>query len=191
MKKQIGLFDTLDNALAWLRTDDQAAQVCAVELGRRGGIASGKVRKAKAVAEGAKLERELFGGKPAFKKTVYHGSRSKHLERFEIRRNNHGKTWGRGVYFTPDQREASGYAKDKKTGARGRVYEVEIELFNPFNPTKAIAAYQRKGMKFNEAVNQAIKDGLQADHDGIIFDGDRYNAPQYVVFDPEQTRILK
>lgn len=98
------------------------------------------------------------------------------------------------VFFTPDQRAAAGYAwPPKQPGVKqkpGTVLAAHISIQNPLNITKDIKKGQKAGLSFGEAKKKAIEK-LTGSNDGIIFEGNSYNVPEYVVFSKKQIRPVK
>jgi phage-related protein (TIGR01555 family) len=126
-------------------------------------------------------------GKPLI---VYHGSTSRDVEAFDPTRvTARGRGDEAGVYFTPDSRVASYYAR-ASDGQRGKVYAAYLRLENPLDTTKAIASFQKKGMSFGDAKREALKALDRSVHDGIIFRGDKVNTAEYVAFNSTQIKAV-
>ena len=108
---------------------------------------------------------------------VYHGTHAK----FSTFRVGSG-----GIYFTSDPRAAANFM-----GRGGVVVVVAayLSIQNPLDITDAIDKYRRKKISFGVA-KQLAMEGLTAEHDGVIFGGNRMNADEYVVFYPEQIKSV-
>lgn len=100
----------------------------------------------------------------------------------------------KGIYFSGDERSAWGYANiaGKRPGAgRKRVITANLEMKNPLNITNSIKRGQKKGLSFGDAKRAAMKE-LTPEHDGVVFNGNSMNPPEYVVFHHSQIhRIVK
>jgi hypothetical protein len=123
---------------------------------------------------------------------VYHGSTAKGIRVFDTtrvtKRTSSGDT--PGTYFTTDQMAASGYTRNRnaeKDTPRGEVVAAHLRIENPLNTTAAIKKYRKQGMTFGDAKRKALE-ALSPEHDGIMFDGDGVNPPEYVVFKPNQIK---
>ena len=128
-------------------------------------------------------------GKPL---TVYHGSVSRDVDAESLDptkdpvRPRPGQLTG--VYFTSDPHAASGYTRVPGAGIKtppGRVISAHLKMKNPLNITKSIKEGRKKGLSFGDAKRNALK-AVTPGHDGVIFEGDSYNADEYLVFRKEQ-----
>jgi hypothetical protein len=125
---------------------------------------------------------------------VYHGSIERGVEVFDTARVTDRAPKGDlpGTYFTNDKQYASGYTR--KQGAsirdpRGEIVEAYIRITNPLNTTAAIKKYKKQGMSFGDAKRKALE-ALTPENDGVIFDGDKINPAEYIVFSPEQIKSV-
>jgi hypothetical protein len=130
-------------------------------------------------------------GKPL---RVFHGSVKKGIEVFDTTRVTERSAKGDlpGTYFTSDKQYAAGFTR--KQGAlirepRGEIVEAYIRINNPLNTTAAIKKYKKQGMSFGDAKRKALE-ALTPENDGVIFDGDAINPPEYIVFNPEQIKSV-
>ena len=137
-------------------------------------------------------------GKPL---VVYHGSISKGVTVFDTTRvtTRNAKGDVAGTYFTNSPESAYNYTRDlgaslsltgPKAGIkvqRGDVTQAYLKIENPLNTTAAIKKYRKQGLSFGDAKRKAVE-ALTPEHDGIIFDGDKLNPPEYVVFNPNQIK---
>jgi len=128
-------------------------------------------------------------GKPL---VVYHGSLSKGVTVFDTSRVTTRSAKGdlAGTYFTGNPEAAYGYTQlfGAKAGTpRGEVTQAYLKIENPLNTTAAIKKYRKQGMSFGDAKRKALE-ALTPEHDGIIFDGDKLNPSEYVVFNPNQIK---
>jgi hypothetical protein len=132
-------------------------------------------------------------GKTGEPLVLYHGSVSREVtaETLDPTQPHVRPTSGPpGIYLTPDARAAAGYMRPRGAGIKtppGKLIAAHAEIKNPLNITKDIKAGQKKGMTFSEA-KQAALAKLTKEHDGVIFEGNAYNAPEYVVFSNKQLR---
>jgi hypothetical protein len=154
-------------------------------------------------------EKKDVTGSPAFKKwfgeskvvdksgrplIVYHGTASGQLE--ELHPNAPlikatGNKDMEGIYFTGDPNAAHNYAAMAARQGRGAsraVLGVYLKIEHPLDTTKAIKAFQKKGMTFGEAKREALKSFDPKKHDGVIFGGDSYNPPEYIVLKSNQVK---
>jgi len=123
---------------------------------------------------------------------VYHGSTAKGVTVFDTTRVTKRTTKGDlpGTYFTSDKAAASNFTREfgAKAGApRGDITAAYLRIENPLNITSAIKKYQKQGMTFGDAKRKALE-ALTPENDGVIFDGDKYNHSEYIVFKPEQIK---
>lgn len=124
---------------------------------------------------------------------AYHGSTAKGVTVFDTTRitNRSAKGDLAGTYFTDNPVDAGKYTRPfgrtKISDPRGEVVAAYLKIENPLNTTKLIKKYQKQGMTFGDAKRKALE-SLTPEHDGIIFDGDRFNHPEYVVFSPTQIK---
>ena len=128
-------------------------------------------------------------GKPL---VVYHGSLSKGVTVFDTSRVTTRNPKGdlAGTYFTSNPQTAYGYTREFGVPAktpRGDVTAVYLKIENPLNTTAAIKKYRKQGLSFGDAKRKALE-ALTPEHDGVIFDGDKANASEYVVFKPTQIK---
>jgi hypothetical protein len=123
---------------------------------------------------------------------VYHGSLSKGVTVFDTSRVTTRNPKGdlAGTYFTSNPQTAYGYTREFGVPAktpRGDVTAVYLKIENPLNTTAAIKKYRKQGLSFGDAKRKALE-ALTPEHDGVIFDGDKANASEYVVFKPTQIK---
>jgi len=137
-------------------------------------------------------------GKPL---VVYHGSVARGVTVFDTTRVTTRSAKGdlAGTYFTSSPEAAYGYTRDfgaslpltgSKAGTkapRGDVTQAYLKIENPLNTTAAIKKYRKQGLSFGDAKRKALE-ALTPEHDGVIFDGDKLNPPEYVVFKPTQIK---
>lgn len=130
----------------------------------------------------------------------YHGT-SAAFDEFDlaadpVNRFNHvtGLTDIEGIFFTGDPRTAYSYAAmaKRKTGGQGRlrVIKAQLDMQNPFDITKAIKRGERKGLSFGDAKRAALDALDRSIYDGVIFQGNGTNPPEYIVFSPRQVTLL-
>lgn len=124
---------------------------------------------------------------------VYHGSTSKDVEVFDTSLvTTRGAGDQAGTYFTPDPMTAGNYtrppigSKDRK--ARGKVYAAYLRIERPLDTTEDIKRLRKTGLSFGDAKREALKKLDRENHDGIVFRGDDFNPPEYVVFSSEQIK---
>ena len=117
---------------------------------------------------------------------VYHGSVSEdRINVFDTKiAPVRPRTGADGTYFTSDQRTAGSYR-----GRKGTMYAVYLNIENPLNITEDIKKYRKSGLTFGEAKRKALEK-LNDTHDGVIFDGDRYNSDEYTVFNSNQIKNI-
>jgi hypothetical protein len=128
-------------------------------------------------------------GKPL---RVYHGSVNKGVYIFDTTKVTERTPKGDypGTYFTDKPENASGFTRPsgaKGFVPRGDITEAYLSLQNPLNTTALIKKYQKQGMSFGEAKRKALTE-ITPEHDGIVFDGNSMNPPEYVAFKAEQIK---
>lgn len=100
----------------------------------------------------------------------------------------------KGIYFSGDQMSASNYASRRARtlggGVRQQVISAQLTMTNPLDITKAIKNGQRRGLSFGDAKRAALSK-LTPQHDGVIFQGNSVNPPEYIVFNSGQAKRLK
>ena len=113
---------------------------------------------------------------------VFHGSTSKvRFNQFDKSIPHRPRTQPEGgIFFTTNGMDAYNYKKG------GHIVSVYLKMLNPLNTTKLIKKYQKQGMTFGEAKREALVDVGQ--YDSVIFDGDKINSDEYVVFDNSQIK---
>lgn len=123
---------------------------------------------------------------------VYHGT-AEDFEAFEASAPEvfGGRRDFKGVYFTPDREMAHSFGRRKAGSLQGRrIVSAYLKIERPLNITKPIADFQAEGMTFGDAKRKAIESFDPQKHDGIIFDGDNLNTPEYVTVSPEQVKSV-
>lgn len=123
---------------------------------------------------------------------VYHGSVAKGVTEFDTSRVTARTSKGDtpGTYFTSDPKAAYNYTREfgAKAGTpRGEVVPAYLKIENPLNTTADIKRLRKQGLSFGDAKRKALE-SLTPENDGIIFDGDGVNAPEFVVFKPTQIK---
>lgn len=116
---------------------------------------------------------------------VYHGSPTGGITTFDptapaVR----PRTGPPGIYFTNSAGAASSYK-----GRGGSVMSAYLKIKNPLDITADIANGQKHGLSFGDAKREALK-GLSSGYDGVIFWGDESNPGEFVVFSPDQVRLV-
>ena len=125
---------------------------------------------------------------------MYHGSTTKGITEFDTTRVTTRAVKGDlpGTYFTTDRQYAANFTREfgaKASAPRGEIVSAYLRIENPLNTTAAIAQYKAEGMSFGDAKRKALE-ALTAENDGVIFDGDDFNPPEYVVFNPNQIKSV-
>ena len=126
-------------------------------------------------------------GKPL---VVYHGSVNRDVNEFDTSRITTRSAKGDtpGTYFTDSPNTAYNYTRLLGSkDPRGSVTSAYLTIENPLNTTADIKRLLKKGLTFNEAKTEALK-SLTPENDGIIFNGNSYNPPEYVVFKSNQIK---
>lgn len=98
-----------------------------------------------------------------------------------------------GVYFSGDARSAWGYANraSRREGAgKQSVIAAHLTMSNPLDITNLIKNGQRRGLSFGDAKRAAMAKVTPL-HDGVIFQGNSMNPPEYIVFSGSQAKRLK
>lgn len=137
---------------------------------------------------------------------VFHGSLSKDIVKFDINAPKHRNTVGdaNGIYFTSCQNTAGNYSRNSNfvngkidrsiPKIIGKIYKAYLKMENPLDITPEIRKNDRrkgdKKLPFSVAKRaaQALYDPNI--HDGIVFWGNAYNQPEFVVFNPDNIWIL-
>jgi hypothetical protein len=106
-----------------------------------------------------------------------------------------GMTDIEGLFFSGDPHTAYSYAAmaKRKTGGQGRmrVIKAQLDMQHPFDITQAIKRGQRKGLSFGDAKRAALAALDRSQHDGVIFQGNAQNPPEYIVFSPHQVKLVE
>lgn len=118
---------------------------------------------------------------------VYHGTPDKEFNTFDPSKPKlHRKSEDiGGIYFTSNQMVAGNYRNG------GRIIPVYLKIENPLDITPIIAKFRKKGLNFMESKLKALEMLDKTIHDGVIFNGNAYNNPEYVVFNPNQIKSIK
>lgn len=120
---------------------------------------------------------------------AFHGTpnRELNLEDLDLNREPiRGRSGPPGIYFS-NAEGANSYARNPigaKDRAFGKILEATLTFENPLDITKDIAKYRKKGLSFTDAKREALK-SLNSTHDGVIFNGDKLNPPEYIALRKE------
>lgn len=129
---------------------------------------------------------------------VYHGSRT-NIEQFDVRQGRDEGFYGKGIYFTPDSVNASGYAETAITGftAGPNIIPAYISLQKPFvvNWSENEVSAKDFVARLNEIGAEALTEELKTQgYDGVMVYAeniDRINKlDEVVAFEPEQIKSV-
>lgn len=112
----------------------------------------------------------------------YHGTKSKEkFNTFDTSIPHRPRTQPEGgIFFTSDYRAANNY---------GRVKAVYLKIESPLNTTNDINKNLKKKMNFGDAKREALSK-YSEQNDGVIFNGNKMNTDEYVVFNNNQIKSI-
>ena len=99
-----------------------------------------------------------------------------------------------GIYFTSSANTAATYAaaaKRKQGSGRSRVIAAYLRITKPLGITTDVKLGLKAGLSFGDAKRNALTKLDRAVHDGVIFRGNAYNPPEYIVFSPDQVWLIR